>query len=329
MIFNIPWKYSRTCSSILLGLSLGFSSLIFCTNTSALRHEIQTLPLASESSTPMPYHPAGATSNGNPYFQIQWKSEYSPSSSSFHIDYPVYFFSSRLSNNKCTFVANRDFYTHTPYFNSETHSFSFGFDSYRTRNSSYYEQDSSSVCEQTLPFGDTYSGTYAYSSHPAFDNTSLNNIPPLDRIHYNVLPYYFSYNGVYRYDSTDLEGSDFSHALHFSELTGFNVSKPHTIVIPLGQSQSDITGQITEGRNLTYTGQLSFDSSFRWRSDIGNHLQFKLNWMGKSSADISNSSNHAGSETCNVTTVSLPAVNQTTVKFSCSLDSPIDVLDDI
>ena len=305
---------------IMLGLSFVVSS-----DVNALRHDITTLPLLSEATNPTNITPAGATGEGNPRFQIRWSNQYKQDSTS---KSHALYFTSRLSNNKCTFVSGSDHYYQTPTFsddNSGYRSFEFGIPSYRF-DYGYNAPADTVQCRQGVPFGQLYSSQTNLGVHPSFDDSSLVNIPAYQRpLFSNLLPYYFSFSGMYRYHSITSDGIDYTHVLKMSDILGYNLDKPYRIVIPLGMNQPDITGQITSGRNLTYTGQFNFDSSFAWRSDIGSNLEFNLNWVGFDSSDISNGTNHYGSVPCSIRNTSI--LNEKVVSFSCSFDSPITVVD--
>ena len=78
MLKYIPWKYTRFSFSLFLGLSLLFSYLIFTNNSSALRHDINTLPLLSETANGISGSMPGASRPGNPYFTIKWNNDNRP-----------------------------------------------------------------------------------------------------------------------------------------------------------------------------------------------------------------------------------------------------------
>lgn len=322
------WIYGVCLYSILLVFSVVGSLLITTKNTSALRHDINSLPLLSECTNPTNVNQPGSTGCGNPHFQIRWNSSNLPVNLPISDPSNVYYFTSRVSNNKCTFVLNSDHYYNTPNFiahDNGDRSFDFGLDSYRF-DYGYNAPGLTTQCLQGVPFGQLYSSQSNIGLHPSFDDSSLVNIPPLDRINYtNLSPYYFSYSGMYRYHSITSDGVDYTHTLKLSDITYRSASKAYRLVIPLGMNQSDITGQIITGRNLTYTGQFNFNSSFAWRSDIGSNLQFNLNWVAFDSSDISNNTNHSGSVPCSIRNVSLG--EEKVVQFTCSFDSPLTVED--
>lgn len=308
--------------AIMLGLSLSVYL-----DTSALKHDVQYIPISFDSAVT-----AGTTngSNRNPSFEITWLSADAPDE---NINRGTnHYFTSRLSNNKCTFVNYSDIYTSTPsYTTYPIAQFTYGFDSYRYNylsESGYPGSSDSIICNQTVPFGTLYSSQSNLDSHPNFDDSSLNNIPPLDRPPYSsLLPYYYDFDSFYAHDTAidTNTGITYNQTLKLSDIVGHAPNKFNSLTIPLGRPNESV-GTITQGRQVKLQGVFDFSgpgNTFTWNSDLSS-AYFRLYYAGltESQSITDTNSNSGGYVDCTTNFISLPANDFYQLEYTCDLISP-------
>lgn len=313
--------------SIMLGLSLNVSS-----DVNALKHDVQYLPLASQSA-----YTAGHNHglNGNPRFNIHWSRDNKPSSDSFFRN-RLHYFNSSLLNDRCTFIAHSSSYYSLPSIVDDyVLDYTLGFDSYNYnyRSETSYSGSAAIVsCRQNTPFGTLLSSSSSnLLSHPNFDDSSLVNIPLADRLPYTSLPpYYYDYDSMYIHDhAIDTNtGLTYDNSLKPSTFIGFAPNKFSTMTIPLGKLNEDVTGPATQGRNFTLSGVFDFSGSgnyFNWNPDLDSSSYFRLRFSGLTEAQsvTDTTVNSGGASDCTTNFVSLPSQDFYQLQYTCSVDMPV------
>lgn len=310
-------------SFITLGLSLSVSF-----DTNALKHDVQYIPIASDSAL------RGGSSNvlENIRFSISWVGSYQPDRSQFARN-QLHFFDSSILNNNCTFIANSSgYYTRPTISGDYSTDFNFGFYSYRYnyRTDSSYPGTSDYVrCRQTVPFGTIYPNQSNIYSHPNFDDSSLVNIPLADRPPYlGLSPYYYDYDSFYIHDSatSTSTGNTYNNTLHMSEIVGFIPNKFKQISIPLGRVNEDVTGVITEGRHIKYHGVFDFsgqDTYMNLSQNFVDNGYFQLVYGGltESQSVVGNMGDSGGVVNCSSNQITLPSTGFNQLEFDCEFDS--------
>lgn len=327
--------------SLLLFTIFGLSLSVF-SDTNALKHDVNYLPISSQSaSRGGSAIPIGGSSPGlgigNPYFNISWSSS-DFISGDFKLGQDHYFTSS-LFDNRCTFINYSSRYYSLPsisYFGSNGVSFDYGFPSYRfDYSSSYYDHLDVLSCQQSIPFGEIFSSQSNLFSHPDFDNSSLVNIPIADRPPYLSLPpYYYDFDSFYLHDKAidTNSGITYSSSLKMSDIVGFSPNKFSKLTIPLGMVNKDVVGDITTGRSVELSGVFDFSGEgnyFNWASDLSSNSVFNLSYVGLNSSQsfMGSGYNISGSIPCSTNFRSLDFNNFYQLEFTCEFISPDDIYD--
>lgn len=265
-------KGMKLCFGLLLALFTIFGfSLNDCLDVNALRHDVLYLPLSTQTSS------FSSTALANDGLSVSYSSNYNQMND-FDISAPHFFESSFVSSsNKCVHIngTSRSRSAWYPSNQSGTIRFLSYYDTY-SNSGSYYN----ALCQQLSPFG-SLSGLI--SSHPEFDESSLVNIPLVDRPFYSsFLPYYYDYDSYYFSDSAvdTQSGVHYSNTLSTAQIYGIPLNKFKRLEIPLGMS-NDSVGSITTNRPFRVNGVFDFSgdgSSFEWGPNISSLGWFKLRY---------------------------------------------------
>lgn len=313
--------------NLILILSVFFFSFFISSSTFALKHDVSYIPLYSDQN-----YSGGTVGNGakNPKFEIKWNSTYAPTFNTTNLNY---YFTSRLSNNKCTFVNGQDNHRVTPTVTHDnTVAFYYGFDSYRYftgGSSAHPTQYNQSFCMQTVPFGTIYSNQSNLDSHPNFDDSSLVNIPIYDRPFYSdLLPYYYDYDSIYLHDSAidTNTGHHYNNSFKPSSVTGSPVNKFKEMIIPLGRANEDVVGSLTQGRVFRLDGVFDFSGEnttyFNWNPDLTN-AKFRLVFTGKTETNFSSPTNENDYVDCTVNFISIEYSHTYQLEYTCEATLPV------
>lgn len=282
--------FSFTLMAVSLVSCLGICSR----NTYAKKHDIQAIPLYSDT-----YWYGGHSGLGlrNPSFTIQWAPDYFPS---YRPVKNTVWYSYSSDGNRCLYNGQ-----HNDGYSSYYNDFQIGFFSYQgfpSNADSYYQNNELPViqCQQAnYPFGTLNPNAFGLlqSKHPNFDRDSFYGLTPVTTSYFQgLLPYYYDYSHIYvsgaSYTSPDT-GIEYATTLKMSDV--FNsissnipvpVTKFRSLTIPFGFFRTENLGGLSFGRSVEYKGAFIFPGAtfnngvFSWASDFRTNGRFQLVFSG-------------------------------------------------
>lgn len=192
-------------------------------------------------------------------------------------------------------------------------------------------------CQQATEFGAV---GYGNIPHPDFDEDSFYGLTPITTGFYkSLLPYYYDFSHIYLSDdAVDYDGVHYKASLKMSDVTnGEIVSKFSNLTIPLGTAQTNITGDMTEGRQIEFDGVFQFPgasmsnpSSFSWSPIFLERGHFWLTVKGFTSED--DSEPFTTNIDCNLTTRQIQdsslGIDEIQIQYTCPYTFEKTFLDD-
>lgn len=328
-------KRSKLCIgfSILLGLAVPF--LLTSSDVSAKRYNILAVPITSEESVDS----SGGGVQNDP-FQIGWTDFSGVNGPNFvpniRTKDTARFFNSRNdeSLSKCMYNGNRG---NGVEFNGGILRWQFGsYLNFYQGNSINLNYFNIAKCNQTTEFGAVGHGNIP---HPEFKEDSFYGLTPVTTAFYkSLLPYYYDYSHIYLSDDAiDVDGVHYKASLKMSDVTnGVIVTKPSSILIPLGNARTNIVGEMTEGRQIEFDGVFNFPGaspsdleSFSWSPVFLQKGHFQLKIYGMTDE---NDSSYVSRVDCQLKTRSVQDsalnINEMQVAYTCPFTFDTDFLDD-
>lgn len=273
--------------SIMVGLSLNVSS-----DVSALKHEINTIPIANYGGT-LSSH------------SISWSSDFVQD---LDVTSPR-LFGSFYNNGSCTYYRNAWDYS---YSNGSIGFWSYPDISFNVEYSPYSTITGigSPFCRQLSPF-DSSSLSSLGSSLPQYVFGS-----PDFR---SMLPYYYDYDAYtlasHHVDSSS--GMTYSYRFKFSDVWGVPPNKFRSMTIPLSFVDPDKVGSLSSGRSVSVKGSFDFSGPgniFSFSDDFINNGHFNLVFNGY----VSGSGVSSDTFACSSNLISLEFNDLLQLDFTCS-----------
>lgn len=144
-------------------------------------------------------------------------------------------------------------------------------------------------------------------------------------INENVLPYYFTFNGIYLQDKfIDEDGFHYSNSFNFNQILTNNIHKFSKLQIPLWTYDNYFvdSSNFWAGRQLEFKGAFEFDGSFAWHDNINNNGSSWKLYLSGFRADTGEAYSTNVDCTANLITVG----DLTRLEYTCPITLEYDLL---
>lgn len=145
----------------------------------------------------------------------------------------------------------------------------------------------------------------------------------------NVLPYWFSTNGLFIHSKAiDTDGFHYSHSFSLSDIFNKPIYRFSNLNIPLGTFDDYFLtpSNLYQGRQMEIKGAFAFDGSFSWHDNIENNgSSFKISFQGER---LHGSNSNWVNQSVDCTTVfrEVQGADYSNLEFSCPFTFNYDYL---